>query len=44
MTLSQSQTSQRLWRDLVAACESAGENGFSTDDMGYIVHEFWSWS
>ena len=31
---------QRLWQDLVLACERAGQDGYTTDDVGYIVHEF----
>ncbi len=42
MELSTEQRTQRLWRELVAACVAAANTppwGLHTDDIGYVVHE-----
>ncbi len=42
MELSTEQRTQRLWRELVAACVCAANSppcGLHTDDIGYVVHE-----
>ena len=42
MELSTAQRTQRLWRELVAACVAAANTppwGLHTDDIGYVVHE-----
>jgi hypothetical protein len=31
---------QRLWRNLAALCDEAGQGGLTTDEIGYVLVEF----